>query len=48
MFFVRPEVSIKHFQQAIRLSPFEPMNFNSVVGIGSAHIVAERYEEALS
>jgi adenylate cyclase len=32
----------------MRLSPFDPMNFNCLVGIGTSHCVAERYEEALS
>jgi adenylate cyclase len=41
-----PEVSIEHFERALRLSPFEPMNFNAFVGIGAAHFVAGRYENA--
>jgi adenylate cyclase len=44
----RLDVSIEHFQRAIRLSPFDPMNFNCLIGIGASHFVAERYEEALS
>jgi adenylate cyclase len=44
----RPEIAIEHFQRAIRLSPFDPMNFNCLFGIGHAHFVAARYEEALS
>jgi adenylate cyclase len=44
---IRPEVSIEHFQRAIRLSPFDPMNFNCLIGIGCSHWAAERYEEAL-
>ena len=44
----RPEVAIEHFQRAIRLSPFDRMNFNCFFGIGIAHFAAERYEEALS
>jgi adenylate cyclase len=44
----RPEIAIEHFQRAIRLSPFDPMNFNCLFGIGNAHFVAARYEEALS
>jgi adenylate cyclase len=43
----RPEVAIEHFQQAMRRSPFDPMNFNCFFGIGLAHFVAGRYEEAL-
>jgi adenylate cyclase len=44
----RPEVAIEHFQRAIRLSPFDPMNFNCFFGIRNAHFAAERYEESLS
>jgi adenylate cyclase len=44
----RPEIAIEHFQRAIRLSPFDPMNFNCLFGMGHAHFAAARYEEALS
>ncbi len=47
-YLIRPDVAIEHFQRAIRLSPFDPMNFNCLIGIGNAHFAAERYEEALS
>ncbi|SDR49755.1 adenylate cyclase [Rhizobiales bacterium GAS113] len=47
VYLMRPEVAIDHFQRAMRLSPFDPMNFNCFFGIGLAHFVAERYEEAL-
>jgi TolB-like protein len=43
----RPEIAIEHFQRAIRLSPFDPMNFNCFFGIRNAHFAAERYEESL-
>jgi adenylate cyclase len=46
-YFMRPEVAIEQFQRAMRLSPFDPMNFNCLFGIGGAHWVAGRYEEAL-
>jgi adenylate cyclase len=46
-YLIRPDVAIEHFQRAIRLSPFDPMNFNCFLGIGHAHFAAERYEEAL-
>jgi adenylate cyclase len=46
-YLIRPDVAIGHFQRAIRLSPFDPMNFNCFLGIGHAHFAAERYEEAL-
>jgi adenylate cyclase len=41
-----PEVSIEHFERALRLSPFDPMNFNVYIGISGAHFVASRYAEA--
>ena len=47
-YLIRPEVAIEHFQRALRLSPFDPMNFTCFFGIGSAHFTAERYEEALT
>jgi adenylate cyclase len=47
-FLICPEISIEHFQRAIRLSPFDPMNFNCLIGIGCSHWVAGRNEEALS
>jgi adenylate cyclase len=40
------EASIGHFEHALRLSPFDPMNFNAYVGIGAAHFVAGRIEES--
>jgi adenylate cyclase len=39
------EASIEHFERALRLSPFDPMNFNAFIGIGGAHFVAGRYAE---
>jgi adenylate cyclase len=47
-YLIRPEIAIEHFQRALRLSPFDPMNFTCLFGIGSAHFTAERYAEALS
>jgi adenylate cyclase len=46
-YLIRPQIAIEHFQRALRLSPFDPMNFNCLIGIGNAHFAAERYEEAL-
>ena len=43
----RPEIAIEHFQRAIRLSPFDPLNFNCFFGIRNAHFAAGRYEESL-
>ena len=42
----QPQKAIGHFERALRLSPIDPMNFNNYVGIGSAHIVAQEYDEA--
>jgi adenylate cyclase len=38
--------AIANFERALRLSPIDPMNFNNYVGMGSAHEVAQEYEEA--
>jgi len=35
-----PDVAREHFERAIRLSPLDPMNFNNLVGLGSARQVA--------
>jgi adenylate cyclase len=43
-----PERAIEYFQRALRLSPLDPMNFNNYVGMGSAHEIAERYDEAVT
>jgi adenylate cyclase len=43
-----PGAAIGHFERAIRLSPFDPMVFNSHVGIGSAHFIIGRYDEAVA
>jgi adenylate cyclase len=42
-----PETGIAHFERAIRLSPFDPMIFNSYAGIGDAHFVTGHYAEAI-
>src|SRR3712207_1133718 len=42
-----PEAAIQHFERALRLSPFEPMSYNCIMGIGTAHFIAGRYEEAV-
>jgi adenylate cyclase len=42
----QPEKAIANFERALRLSPFDPMNFNNYVGIGSAHEVAQEYDQA--
>jgi adenylate cyclase len=35
----RPEMAKQHFERAMRLSPLDPMNFNNLVGMGSAYQV---------
>jgi adenylate cyclase len=42
----RAEVSIEHFERALRLSPFDPMKFSAFIGIGAAHFVAGRVADA--
>jgi adenylate cyclase len=43
----RADTAIEHFGRALRLSPFDPMNFNAFIGIGGAHFVAGRYRETV-
>jgi adenylate cyclase len=38
--------AIANFERSLRLSPMDPMNFNNYVGMGSAHEVAQEYDEA--
>lgn len=42
----RPDAAKDFFHRAMRLSPLDPMNFNNLVGLGSAHQVAGEDEEA--
>ena len=42
----QPQKAILNFERALRLSPIDPMNFNNYVGIGSAHEVAQEYDNA--
>jgi adenylate cyclase len=42
-----PEQSRRAFERARRLSPLDPMNFNNLVGIGSAYDIEQNYEEAI-
>jgi adenylate cyclase len=39
--------SIACFERAIRLSPLDSMNFNCFVGIGSAHFLEQRNDDAI-
>jgi adenylate cyclase len=43
----RPEQAIDKFERALRLSPLDPMNFNNLVGIGSAHEIVQDYDQAV-
>ena len=44
----RSETAIEHFERSLRLSPLDPINFNSYFGIGTAHANAGRYEVAVT
>lgn len=39
----RPELAFQHFEHAMRLSPLDPMNFNNLVGMASAHQISGDY-----
>lgn len=42
-----PELALDHFEHGLRISPFDPINFNSYIGMGVAHFAAARYEDAI-
>src|SRR4051794_4737709 len=42
-----PDRAIEHFRRAIRLSPLDPMHYNALFGIGSAHFAKGDYSEAV-
>jgi adenylate cyclase len=42
-----PDLSIEHFERALRLSPYDPLNFNAFMGLGAAHFAAGRYADAV-
>ena len=44
----QPQKGIENFERALRLSPMDPMNFNNYVGIGSAHAIAQEYDQAIA
>jgi adenylate cyclase len=44
----QPRRAIENFERALRLSPIDPMNFHNYVGLGSAHEVAQEYDEAVA
>jgi adenylate cyclase len=41
------EDAIEHFQTALRLSPYDPMNFNCYFGIGCAYAIARDFENSI-
>ncbi len=41
------EDAIEHFQTALRLSPYDPMNFNCFIGIGCAYAIARDFENSI-
>jgi len=43
-----PDVAIEHHANAMRLSPLDPIMYHMQVGTAFAHMLAGRYEEALS
>ncbi len=43
----RPDAAIKAHQEAIRLSPLDPLAYSSTGGLAFAHMEAGRYEEAI-
>jgi adenylate cyclase len=44
----RPARAIENFERALRLSPLDPMNFNTVVGMGFARQAGQEYDKAVA
>jgi adenylate cyclase len=44
----RPERAIENFERALRLSPLDPMNFNTIVGMGFARQAGQDYDKAVA
>jgi adenylate cyclase len=42
-----PAEAIDHFETALRLSPYDPLNFNCYIGIGTAYQMSREYENAI-
>jgi adenylate cyclase len=42
-----PKEAIEHFEAALRLSPYDPMNFNCYIGIGTAYEMAREYDKSI-
>src|SRR5262249_35694025 len=45
-FLGEPDLAIKHINDAMRLSPLDPMSFRTRAALAFAHFVAGRYEES--
>ena len=43
----KPKQAIEHFEAALRLSPYDPMNFNCYVGMGCAYLVARDFGNSI-
>ena len=43
----QPEAAIEAFERAQRLSPFDPIGYYSSAGLALAHLVAQRFEQAI-
>ncbi len=39
---------VSAFENALRLSPLDPMNFNCFIGLGALHMAGEKYGEAIA
>ena len=43
----QPEAAIEAFERAQRLSPFDPLGYFNSAGLALAHLVAQRFEQAI-
>jgi adenylate cyclase len=43
----RPETGIEAFDQALRLSPLDPLAYYTAAGLAAAHLVARRFDRAI-
>jgi adenylate cyclase len=43
----RPDHAIRRFQASLRLAPFDPVAFNSQIGLGVAHFIKGEYSTAI-
>jgi adenylate cyclase len=42
-----PTEAIDHFEAALRLSPYDPMNFNCYIGIGTAYEMSREFDNSI-